>query len=121
VIISRQHAQGGEAKNLLRDLQSRNERLFLFTLLIVNFADNKQELENNVFQVSGTAQKHNCVLTRLDYQQESALMSSVPIGKNLIPIERAMTTSATAIFVPFVTRELFQSGEARFLNQLTLK
>ena len=32
---------GGEAKNLLRDLQSRNERMFLLTLLVLNLADNK--------------------------------------------------------------------------------
>lgn len=31
----------GEAKNILRDLQSRNERMFLMTFLVVNFADSK--------------------------------------------------------------------------------
>lgn len=41
---------GGEAKNLLRDLQSRNERMFLLTFLMMNLADTRQKLENNVFQ-----------------------------------------------------------------------
>ena len=40
---------GGEAKNLLRDLQSRNERMFLLTLLVLNLADTKQKLDNEVF------------------------------------------------------------------------
>lgn len=101
---------GGEAKKLLQDLQSRNERMFLVTFLVMNTADNKQQLENIVFQASGISQKHNCTLVRLDYQQEQGLMSSLPLGLNQIQIQRSLTTSATAIFVPFTTQELFQAG-----------
>ena len=112
---------GGEAKNLLRDLQSRNERMFLLTLLVLNFADTKQKLENDIFQSAGVAQKYNCSLTRLDYQQEQGLMSSIPLGENLIKITRGLTTSSTAIFVPFTVQELFQGGEALYygLNALS--
>ncbi len=112
---------GAEAKNLLQDLQSRNERMFLLTFLVVNMADTKQKLENDVFAAAGIAQKYNCALTRLDYQQEAGLMSSVPIGENLIPIQRGLTTSSTAIFIPFITQELFQTGEALYygLNALS--
>lgn len=101
---------GGEAKKLLQDLQSRNERMFLVTFLVMNTADSKQQLENIVFQASGISQKHNCTLVRLDYQQEQGLMSSLPLGLNQIKIQRSLTTSATAIFVPFTTQELFQAG-----------
>lgn len=101
---------GGEAKKLLADLQSRNERLFLLTFLVMNTAETKQQLENIVFQASGIAQKHNCTLVRLDYQQEQGFMSSLPLGYNQTVIQRSLTTSATAIFVPFTTQELFQSG-----------
>ena len=112
---------GGEAKNLLRDLQSRNERMFLLTFLVVNFADTKQKLENNVFQSAGVAQKYNCALTRLDFCQEQGLMSSLPLGLNQVNIKRSLTTSSTAIFVPFTTQELFQGGEALYygLNALS--
>jgi hypothetical protein len=105
---------GGEAKKLLEDLQSRNERMFLVTVLIMNTAKTKQKLENVVFQTAAIAQKYNCSLKRLDFQQEQGLMSSLPIGQNLIDIQRGLTTSATAIFVPFTTEELFQSGEALY-------
>ncbi len=91
---------GGEAKNLLRDLQSRNERMFLLTLLVLNVADTKQKLDNDVFQAASIAQKYNCMLTRLDYRQEQGLMSSIPLGENLIHIQRGLTTSSTAVFVP---------------------
>ena len=102
---------GNEAKKILQDLQSRNERMFLLTFLVLNTANNKQQLANNVFQASSIAQKYNCQLTRLDFQQEEGLMSCLPIGYNQIEIQRGLTTSSVAIFVPFTTQELFQTGQ----------
>lgn len=102
---------GNEAKKILQDLQSRNERMFLMTFLVLNIANNKQQLGNNVFQASSIAQKYNCQLTRLDFQQEEGLMSSLPLGLNQIEIQRGLTTSSVAIFVPFTTQELFQNGK----------
>ena len=121
IIPSDLNTYGGEAKRLLEDLQSRNERMFLVTVVFLNTAKNKQELENVVFQTAGIAQKYNCALKRLDYQQEPGLMSSLPLGKNWIPIKRALTTTSTAIFVPFTTQELFMGGESIYygLNALS--
>mgnify|MGYP003255898565 CR=1 FL=1 len=102
---------GKDAKALLKELQSQNERMFLLTFLVMNTGRTQQELDNNVFQASSIAQKHNCNLVRLDYQQENGLMSSLPLAQNLIEIQRGMTTSSTAIFVPFTTQELFQNGQ----------
>ena len=102
---------GKDAKALLKELQSQNERMFLLTFLVMNTGRTKQELENNVFQAASIAQKHNCNLVRLDYQQEQGLMSTLPLANNLIEIQRGMTTSSTAIFVPFTTQELFQTGK----------
>ena len=112
---------GTEAKTLLEDLQSRNERMFLVTVLMMNTAPSRQKLENNVFQAAGVAQKYNCVLRRLDYQQEQGLVSSLPLGLNRIEIQRGLTTSSTAIFVPFTTQELFMQGDALYygLNALS--
>ena len=102
---------GKDAKALLKELQSQNERMFLITFLIMNTGKTEQELENNAFQASSIAQKHNCNLRRLDFQQEQGLMSSLPLANNLIEIQRALTTSSTAIFIPFITQELFQNGD----------
>ncbi len=101
---------GVDAKNLLEQLQGRNERMFLITVLVMNTAKNKRALANAVFAAQGIAQKYNCALKPLDFQQEQGLMSSVPIGINQIEIQRGMTTSSTAIFVPFTTQELFRTG-----------
>ena len=106
IIPSDLNTYGGEAKRLLEDLQSRNERMFLVTALFLNTAKTKQALDNAIFQTAGIAQKYNCVLKRLDYQQEEGLMSSVPLGVNHIPIKRALTTTSTAIFVCFDIKEL---------------
>lgn len=114
IIPSDLNTYGGEAKRLLEDLQSRNERMFLVTALFLNTAKGKQELDNAIFQTAGIAQKYNCVLRRLDYLQEEGLMSSVPLGVNLVPIKRALTTTSTAIFVPFTTQELFMPGESLY-------
>ena len=121
IIPSDLNTYGGEAKRLLEDLQSRNERMFLVTVLFLNIARTKQELDNAVLQTAGIAQKYNCMLRRLDYQQEEGLMSSVPLGVNHISIRRALTTTSTAIFVPFTTQELFMEGESLYygLNALS--
>lgn len=104
----------GEAKNILCDLQSRNERMFLMTFLVVNIADTKQRLDNDVFRASSVAQKYNCQLTRLDFQKEQGFVSALPLGVNQIKIQQGLTTSSVSIFVSFISQELFQSGEALY-------
>ena len=100
-----------EAMKLLQDLQSRNERMFLMTFIVLNVAKTKKELANDVFRASSIAQQHNCNLVRLDFQQEEGLMSCLPLGYNQIDIQRGLTTSSAAIFIPFTTQELFQSSK----------
>ena len=95
---------GAEAKKLLADLQSRNQRMFLVTFLILNTADSKRQLDNNIFQTNSIAQKYNCNITALDYQQEEGMVSSLPLGLNQIEIQRGLTSSGVAIFVPFTTQ-----------------
>ena len=110
-----------DAKTLLEDLQSRNERMFLLTFLIVNMAPTREQLENELFTVSGIVQKYNCTIRRLDFQQEQGFMSSLPLGFNAVEVQRGLTTSSTAIFIPFLTQELRMDGEAIYygLNALS--
>lgn len=112
---------GKEAEGLLNDLQQRNERMFTVSLLIQNFENTLEKLENTIFQLNGIAQKHNCSIMRLDYMQEKGFVSCLPLGINEIEINRGLTTSSTAIFIPFTTQELFTEGEALYygLNPLS--
>ena len=109
-----------DAAELLADLQSRNERMFLLTFTVINLAPSRQRLENDVFTVSGIAQKYNCALKRLDWQQAQGFLSSLVLGYNGIEIQRGMTTSSTAIFIPFMTRELRMDGQALYYGMNAL-
>ena len=109
-----------DAAELLADLQSRNERMFLLTFTVVNFAPTRQRLENDIFTVGGIAQKYNCTLKRLDWQQEQGFVSSLALGGNEVEIQRGMTTSSTAIFIPFMTRELRMAGPSLYYGMNAL-
>ena len=109
-----------DAAELLADLQSRNERMFLLTFTGINIAPTRQRLENDVFTVGGIAQKYNCALKRLDWQQEQAFVSSLALGYNEVEIQRGMTTSSTAIFIPFMTRELRMAGPSLYYGMNAL-
>ncbi len=87
----------------------------------MNIASSKSKLENDFYQAAGIAQSANCSLRPLNFQQERGLTAILPLGINPVPIERALTTSATAIFVPFTTQELFQPAPALYygLNALS--
>ncbi len=111
IIPSDLSTYNNEATKLLQDLQSRNERMFLLTFIVMNVENTKQHLDNTVFQAGSIAQKYNCQLTRLDFQQEQGLMSCLPLGYNQIEIQRGLTTSSVAIFIPFTTQELFQTSK----------
>ena len=101
---------GTEAKKLLQDLQSRNERMFLLTFIVVNTAGSRQQLDNSVFQAASIAQKYNCQLTRLDFRQEEALMSSLPLGLNQIEIQRGLTPQASLFLSPLPRRSCFRTA-----------
>lgn len=121
IIPSDLNTYAAEARALLEDIQSRNERMYLVTLVVMNLSESKQQAEDSIYQTSGIANKYNCILRRLEYQQEQGLTASLPIGNNPLDIERVLTTSSTAIFVPFTTQELFMGGDSLYygLNALS--
>lgn len=99
-----------DSEDLLNDLQRENEKYFYVTFTITVFEKNKEELDNNIYTLSTMAQKQNCRLIPMKDQQEIAFVSALPFANNLNEkeIERGLTTSSTAIFVPFTTIELYQ-------------
>ncbi len=121
IIPSDLNTFGSDAKRLLNEIQSRNERMFEVTIIFMNEAKSKADLETAIFQISGIAQKYNCTLKRLDYMQEEGLRSSLMLGENHVPVKRRLTTTSTAVFVPFTTEELFMPGQSQYygLNALS--
>ena len=111
---------GKEAQKLLEDLQNHDEKMFMVTILIVHMASSRQKLENLVYSADGITNTQNCDLIRLDYQQEQGFLSALPIGINQVEIQRGLTTSGTAIFLPFRACEVFQRGGVYYgLNATT--
>ena len=88
-----------DAAELLGDLQSRNERMFLLTFTVINLAPTRQRLENDVFTVSGIAQKYNCALKRLDWQQEQGFMSSLALGYNDVQITHSNSGEGLLFYI----------------------
>ena len=99
---------GKEAQKLLEDLQNHDEKMFMVTILVVHAAASRQKLENLIYSANGITNTQNCDLIRLDYQQEQSFVSALPIGINQVEIQRGLTTSGTAIFLPFRACEVFQ-------------
>ena len=99
-----------EATDMIHNLQKRNERMFLVTVLLCDFTKEASEIDINFSTAKQIALKHGCELIPLDWRQETGLMSSLPLGCDLIKNERMLTTSSTAVFIPFQTQELFQKN-----------
>lgn len=112
---------GAEAKNLLYQLQNHDEKMFLVTIAFMNTHNSKPKLDNTVFTLKSIANRYNCNLKNLNYRQEQGLVTSLPLGMNMLEVERGLTTSSTAIFIPFTTEELFIKGESLYygLNALS--
>ena len=107
IIPSDINTYGNDVKSMLSDLQNRDERLFLVTIVIMNYAKTIQKLENTIAQISSIASKNNCQIKRLGHMQEQGLVTVLPLGRNEIEIQRYLTSSSTAVFMPFTTEELF--------------
>lgn len=99
-----------DVTKLLGNLQSDDERYFYITFTVTVLEGTQTELENTIYQLKSLAQKYNCNLLDLKYQQEKAFLSALPLGNNIneVEFERGLNTTATAIFVPFTTQELYQ-------------
>lgn len=114
---------GDAAKELLQSLQFHDERMFLVTITLINTAESRVKLEQNIKKTDGILNKYNCELLPLDDQQVQGFMSSLPLCVNELDIVRGLSTSEAAIFTPFVSKELFQPGEAMYygLNAVSKK
>lgn len=109
-----------ELKEMLGDLNSRNERLFNMTLTVRSYSKTAKKASLELEQLRRIIQQKSCKLFPLDYQQEQAFQSFLPLGINRIPVVRTLPTSALAVFIPFTTQELYQEQGCYYgLNALT--
>lgn len=110
-----------ELETLLDDLETKNERMFLVTFLVSNFSDSRKKLDSFNDRLNRKVLQANCKLIPLDHMQDLGLASILPLAENRIEIERRLTTSSAAVFLPFSTKEIFMEGEAMYygLNSIS--
>ena len=102
---------GDDASSMLSNLQSQNERMLHMTFLMMTTGKTKDELKNNVKQQKSIAQQFSCETYPLEYRQSKGIKSVLPLGVDLIKKERKVTTSAVAVFIPFLIPELEKVDE----------
>lgn len=96
-----------EAKVLLDDVQQRNQRLFDCQLLIMINAETQEEMENQEADIQAIFKEKSCELGVLNYEQEDGMNACLPIGNMYSGKTRLLTTAACSIFVPFISKEIF--------------
>lgn len=105
---------------LYKDIQRKNEQMYLTTITVIQTAKTRKELEDNIFELNGILSAYQCRLGRLDNRQEQGYMSALPLGNNFVEIKRTFTTTDMAIFIPFTTKELYASnGQYYGMNSLS--
>lgn len=97
-----------EANELLQDLTSKNQKMFLINLVIVHFADSLETLDLDTDSIQNTARRSMCEVKKLLGQQENGLATALPLCNNKLAIERTLTTESVSVFMPFVSQELLQ-------------
>ena len=102
-----------EAMQLLEDLRGNNEKMTLAQFIVMLTADTYDELENNTQELEAVLRGLHIEISKAPFRQEQGFASVLPVGNcasidkdRNIQVRRTLSTSSTAAFMPFNTREL---------------
>lgn len=110
----------GNARELIQDITSRNQKVFFMTMTLAIFADSKEELNEVTKQVKSIARKHLCPFKPVYDQQEFALNTVLPLCRNDLFVDIMYTTESAAVFIPYNSQEINQKNAIFYgLNQTT--
>jgi len=99
-----------EMREMLHDLQDRDQRLILAQVTIVHLAESLEELNSDTDTLMSIGRKHMCQFGVLRYQQEQGLNTALPYGLRFTETLRTLTTESVAVMVPFTTQEVWDRG-----------
>ena len=99
-----------EAKNLVDDLQNKGQKLYSMTGSIHFHAPTVEKLTEVHDEVSSIGRQFGFKIIELEFMQEAGLNATLPLGNNILPLDRTLTTASTAIFVPFTISDLIQEN-----------
>lgn len=95
-----------ETDQLLDDINSKNQKIFFVTLVIVHFAPTKEQLDSDTKAIQTIGKTMVLDIKPLKSQQENGLNTALPLAYNQLAIKRTLTTESASIFMPFVNQEL---------------
>ena len=91
----------------LRDaMHTRDEHLFETSITVTIFSDNKEQLDEHTETIITEYKKAAATINVMVNQQEEGFNSTLPLCNSEIRDRRTLTTSSSAIFIPFSTLEL---------------
>lgn len=98
--------QARETAELLDDINNKNQKMFYVSIVIVHFADSKEQLDTDTKAIQTIARGRMCGVRKLSQQQENGLNTVLPLAYNQLSIKRSLTTESAAILMPFANQEL---------------
>ena len=102
--------QRKETREMLDDLTTRDQRMFVALVTLVHLADSKEELDADTKTLQSIAGQHMCNLGTLNWQQPEGLVTALPLGLRRIDALRTLTTEALAVLMPFRAQEVRDRG-----------
>lgn len=93
------------AEQLQYDLQKNNQKIFQNNFLICVSANSFEDLEDQTVKVQEVAAEMLVEVKSLLWQQLEGLQNILPLGHNTIQFQRTLTSEATAVNVPFNSKD----------------
>lgn len=108
------------ARDLMDDITKRNQKLFFVTITMTIFARTYEELKGIEKTIESIANIRRTPIKPLDYQQEFAFNTSLPLCRNDLKVEGLYTTESAGVFIPFNSQEINQKNAVFYgLNKTT--
>lgn len=93
------------AEQLQYDLQKNNQKIFQNNFMVCITANSFEELEEHTVRVYEVAQEMLVEMKSLLWQQLEGIQNTLPLGHNTIQFQRTLTSEATAVNVPFNSKD----------------
>lgn len=94
------------AEQLQHDLQKNNQKIFQNNTLVCIIANTYEELEDHTIIVQDLASEMLVEMKSLLWQQLEGIQNVLPLGHNTLQFQRTLTSEATAVNVPFNSKDL---------------
>lgn len=109
------------AEQLQYDLQKNNQKIFQNNFMVCIIANSFEELEEQTVRVHEIASEMLVEMRALLWQQLEGLQHTLPLGHNSIQFQRTLTSEATAVNVPFNSKDFLHEHSIFYGRNLVSK